>query len=81
MNGSECFSIILVVLGVLLLLHHGYHHSFDRADSRAKEESCVEVCYFQVPDIANHETWVLICFTNAFSLLVLGPWLVTLNLS
>ena len=77
MNGSECLSIILLILGIVLLLHHGYHHSFDPPNSKAKEESCQEACYFQIPDISNHETWILVCFTNALSLWVLGPWLVT----
>jgi hypothetical protein len=80
MNGCEFLSIVFIFVGVILLLHHGYHHSFDHPNSKAKEESCAEACYFQIPDIANHETWIIVCFTNAFSLWVLGPWLKDLNI-
>ena len=68
MNGSELLSIALIALGILLLLHHLCKHR-----SKAHEESCPEACYFQIPDVSNHETWIVVCFTNALSLLVLGP--------
>ena len=67
--------IILCIIAALLLLHHGWHHSHDPIDSDARQESCAEVCFFQIPDIRNHETWILICVTNAFSLAVLAPLL------
>ena len=68
-------AILLAVLGVGLLLHHGWHHSFDPENSAARLESCPAVCFFQIPDIANHETWIVVCFTNALSLGVLAPLL------
>ena len=81
MNGSECLSIILIILGIVLLLHHGYKHSFPTPENRkAQDESCPEACYFQVPDISNHETWIVVSFTNAVSLGLLGPWLMTKSL-
>jgi hypothetical protein len=39
----------------------------------ARQESCAAVCFFQLQDIANHETWIVVCLTNALSLAVLGP--------
>ena len=68
MNGSELFCVVLVVLGVVLLLHHGYKHSYDAPNSKARDESCGEACFFQIPDVLNHETWIIVCFTNALSL-------------
>ena len=39
---------ILFLVGVLLLLHHGWKHSReDPANSLAQRESCLAVCYFQ----------------------------------
>jgi len=73
MNGCEVLALLLVVIALVLLLHHGYHHSFDVEDSAAKTESCPEVCYFQIKDISNHETWIVVCVTNALSLAVLSP--------
>ena len=76
MNGSELLSIALIALGILLLLHHlCKHRSPSPENKKAHEESCPEACYFQIPDVSNHETWIVVCFTNALSLLVLGPWL------
>ena len=78
MNGCELVGIILILLGIILLLHHGYKHYPDCPENKkAKEESCPAACYFQIPDVSNHETWIVVCFTNAFSLLILGPWLAT----
>ena len=66
--------LVLLVIGLGLLLHHGWHHgTMDPPCSAARAESCACVCYFQPSDVANHETWVLVCFTNALSLMVLAP--------
>jgi hypothetical protein len=65
---TSILGFILVIIGVLLLLHHGCKHAADPPDSAARVDSCAEACYFQLTDIANHETWILICFTNALSL-------------
>ena len=54
----EIIAIVFVICAVVLLLHHGWHHSYDDVGSNARQESCVQVCYFQIPDIANHETWI-----------------------
>jgi hypothetical protein len=71
--------IVLIVIGIALLLHHGWHHGTrDAPFSAARTESCACACFFQLSDIANHETWVVVCFTNALSLLVLAPALVRL---
>ena len=67
-------AIVLLVVALLLLVHHGWHHGqYDPPDSLARQESCAAVCFFQLQDIANHETWIVVCLTNAFSLAVLGP--------
>ena len=69
----EIIAIVFVICAAVLLLHHGWHHSYDDIGSNARQESCVQVCYFQIPDICNHETWILILLTNALSLGVIGP--------
>jgi len=61
-------AILLLLLGFILLIHHGYHHMDDPPDSKAKGESSAEVCYFQLSDISNHETWILVCWTNALTI-------------
>jgi len=72
-------AFILLGIALVLLLHHGYKHSQeDPKESDAKKESCGIVCFFQPKDITNHETWILVCLTNALSLGVIGP-LVVIN--
>jgi len=62
---------ILFAIGISLLIHHGYKHSYyDPPQSKCREESCEAVCFFQPSDISNHETWILICFTNATTMLL-----------
>lgn len=67
---------VLFAVAVLLLLHHGWeHYHDDPATSRAKQESCPEVCYFQQSDVGNfrtcnHEMWILLLL--ALSLLCFG---------
>ena len=62
-------SVIFFVAAVVLLLHHGWKHARDDPEtSRAQQESCPEVCYFQPSDVFNfktynHETWIIICFS------------------
>lgn len=75
MTGAEILALVLLGTALVLLLHHGWHHSFDPPTSDARRESCALVCYFQLHDISNHETWILVCLTNALSLAVLGPLL------
>jgi len=73
LNAWLVLAIILFLVGLGLLLHHGFVHSYDLADSLTHRESCEAVCFFQLSDIRNHETWIVVCFTNAFSLGVLLP--------
>ena len=74
---------VFFVAAVVLLLHHGWKHARDDPEtSRAQQESCPEVCYFQPSDVFNfrtdnHETWIIICFTISwccFSRSVV-PWI------
>jgi len=60
--------VLLLIVGFVLLIHHGYHHMDDQLDSTAKRESVAAVCYFQLSDISNHETWILVCWSNALTL-------------
>jgi len=68
-------------VGVLLLLHHGYKHSLeDPATSLAQQESCPEVCYFQLSDVGNvktcnHEMWILLCFALAIVCFIWSLWI------
>jgi hypothetical protein len=60
---------VLFCVAVLLLLHHGWKHAHeDPATSHAQQESCPEVCYFQMSDVGNfktcnHEMWIILFFT------------------
>ena len=63
----------LLLLALGLLLHHLWIHSQDNEQSAAKRESVAALCYFQLHDISNHETWVAVCLTNAITLWFLVP--------
>ena len=71
MEPATTIAVLLVVTGTLLLLHHGYKHAKDGQDTLAQRESCLACCFFQLSDISNHETWILICFTNAATILIM----------
>jgi hypothetical protein len=64
--------VVFFVAAVLLLLHHGYKHAReDPATSLAQQESCPEVCYFQMSDVGNfrtcsHEMWIILLLFLAF---------------
>jgi len=66
-------AVIFFVLAVLLLLHHGWKHGQeDPETSLAQQESCPQVCYFQLSDVfnfrrSNHETWIIICLCVSWS--------------
>jgi len=64
-------ALVLFALGFCLLLHHGYKHMNDTPDSKAKQEGITWLCFFQLKDISNHETWIIVCWTNAVTLLIL----------
>ena len=68
-------AVILIGLGVLLLLHHGYKHMDDDPEALVMRESCSAVCFFQRSDISNHETWILVCWTNALTLILVSLFL------
>jgi hypothetical protein len=62
-------SLALLLLGLGLLLHHGYAHmDDDEATSLAKREGLRTCCFFQPRDVQNHETWIVVCWTNALTL-------------
>ena len=71
MDPSTIVAILLFLTGALLLLHHGYKHSRDGPDALVRRESCLACCFFQLSDISNHETWILLCFTNASTILLM----------
>lgn len=71
MHIALIFAILLFIISILLLLHHAYKHSSDAPDSLPHMESCIECCYFQPSDISNHETWILICITNAITIIIM----------
>ncbi len=72
MTPAVMIAYLFVVIGVVLLLDH-YRTHRDDVNGKAQQESFACVCYFQLSDIRNHETWIVVCFTNAFSLLVIAP--------
>ena len=64
----------LALLGAVLLLHHGYAHmNDDPYTSLAKLEGApAACCFFQLRDVSNHETWIIVAWTNAITLSVVG---------
>ena len=67
----EAVALLLLFAAFALLIHHGFKHSQEPPDTLARLESCAEVCYFQTSDISNHETWIIVCVTNAITILIL----------
>jgi len=74
----EYCACVFLAMGLILLLHHGYAHAQDPETSHARQESCGLACYFQIKDISNHETWIIVCITNAISLGIIAPRLACL---
>jgi hypothetical protein len=72
---SAVFAIVLLWVGVSLLLHHYWSHKDEPPLSPAKRDGIACLCYFQMSDVSNHETWIVVCFTNALSLGILAPLL------
>ena len=64
--------VILICLGFTLLFHHGYKHMDDPPDALVQKESCPCVCFFQLSDISNHETWILLCWSNALTIIIMS---------
>lgn len=69
-------ALVLFAIGFGLLLHHGYKHMADAPDSKAKREGLPWLCFFQPQDISNHETWILVCWTNAITILIIMNFVV-----
>lgn len=69
--------LLLLLLGLGLLLHHGLAHmDDDEATSLAKREGLGPwCCYFQPRDVQNHETWIVVCWSNALTLGLVLAWL------
>lgn len=65
MEGSLVVAVMFACLGLALLVHHGWAHSFDEPSSRARVESSVYVGYFQLRDVAHLESWIVLVFSNA----------------
>lgn len=63
-------AVVLLCAGLVLLIHHGFHHMNDDEESLAKREGIHQCCFFQIRDISNHETWIVVCWTNALTLLL-----------
>ena len=67
-------AIILFVVGLCLLAHHGWvHFHDDPAESHAQKESCVWACYFQPKDVDHLESWGMVCLTSSFTTGVISP--------
>jgi len=66
-------ALLLCCIGAFLLVHHLKKHYNDEESSAAKTEGFKYFFYFQLKDISNHETWVVVCLTNALSIGFLGP--------
>ena len=73
MLGCVILGLLLFIGAFLLLVHHGWWHYHEPDGSPAKQESFLLVGYFQPSDVANHETWIVVCLTNALSLAILAP--------
>jgi hypothetical protein len=66
-------SFVSGIIAVLILLHHGWKHSHDDANSHARSESCMAVCFFQPSDVCNFKTWNhenFVIFFSALSLVL-----------
>jgi len=61
-------AIVLYFLAVCLLAHLGFRHMNDPPDSPAKDDGVPWLCYFQLKAASSHETWILVCLTNAATL-------------
>ena len=66
-------ALLFIIAAIALLVHHGWKHSQeDPITSHAQRESCVAVGYFQLSDIRNHETWILVFTAIGVTLFIVG---------
>jgi hypothetical protein len=66
-------AVCSLIAALALLLHHGIKHHQEPGDSKAKKESSPWVAYFQLSDISNHETWILIALSVSVTLFAVSP--------
>jgi hypothetical protein len=75
--------VALVVVGLVLLCHLSYTNLGEKPESdvedptlgsvRPKHNDCfLPCCFFQVAQVKNHETWVLVCLLGGATVLVLS---------
>jgi len=69
-DAYDVAKLLLVCAGSALLVHHGHKHAHEAEPSNARKESYWWVCYFQKKDILHLETWIVVCVSNAISILV-----------
>jgi len=69
--------VFIAFIGAILLsLHHYYEHrdKENPKNTKAQSESCSYICFLQISDISNHETWII-------ALLVFGvSWVLCLQM-
>lgn len=79
--------VTLVVAGLILLCHLSYTNLGDKSDamddtesarvmtggSAKKHNDCpLPLCFFQIAQVANHETWIVACLMSGAAVLVLS---------
>ena len=72
LSNPTIIAILLLCAALVLLLHHGWKHMQDPPNSPIRDESCWQCCFFQPSDISNHEVWILLCSTNAVTILLMA---------
>jgi hypothetical protein len=82
------FGISLIGTGLFLLCHHGYTQmnlvgGDKQADDvecsngtnpnpKANNDCCVPICFFQVSQIYNHETWIVVSLLCGSTILLMS---------
>lgn len=59
---AASLALLLVLAGFVLLLQRCYRRMDDASDEH----------YFQASQVYNHETWILVCWTNALTIALLS---------
>jgi len=62
-------SLLGIASAVILAIHHFVIHRdpSNPKNEHAQRESCACVCFFQLSDISNHETWIVASLVFALS--------------
>jgi hypothetical protein len=75
--------VALIVAGLVLLTHLSYTSLGEKVeddpecasvigDKKARHNDCfLPFCFFQVAQVANHETWIVACLMSGATVLVL----------